>query len=262
MSSTVVHLPCRVTSRHVPRFGCARRSPGGRRGPRPTVVSTAVIEALVFDFDGVVIDTETPEYGAWVEVYRRHGCHLELAEWAPGIGSRERFDPYSTLVARAARPVDGEAEVRRAKRLLAGPQIALTQPLPGVLDWLEECRSAGIPVGIASSSTPSIIAEHLDRIGLTAFFRCIACCDGTLRPKPAPDTYVTACERLGADPSRTMAVEDSSNGVAAAAAAGLKCVAVPHGLTRDLDFASADLVLESLSSTTVREVAARLFPPS
>ncbi|MFN2593855.1 MAG: HAD family hydrolase, partial [Actinomycetota bacterium] len=165
-----------------------------------------MLAAVIFDFDGVIVDSESPEFEAWAEIYRRHDCRLEIAEWAAGIGTRGGFDPYAALVARARRPVPEEAQVRRAKRLLAGPLLDRARALPGVTEWLSECRLAGVPVGIASSSLPSAIARHLNRLELDREFACVSCCDGTLRPKPHPDTYLVACERLGAEPARSLAV--------------------------------------------------------
>lgn len=220
-----------------------------------------VLAAVIFDFDGVIVDSESPEYDAWAEIFRRHGCRLDAAEWLVGVGTRGGFDPYATLVARASRPVADEAAVRREKRLLAAPSIDHAEALPGVMGWLSECRTAGLPVAIASSSVPSAVARHLDRLGLEREFACVSCCDGTVRPKPYPDTYRAACQHLGVDPANALAVEDSPNGVAAAVAAGLKCVAVPYGLTRGLDFSAADVVVDSLAATTLRDVSGRLFPP-
>ena len=216
----------------------------------------AVIRAVVFDFDGVVLDTEVPEFRAWAEIYRLYGCELDLSEWVVRIGTRDAFDPYTALATRATSPVPSRAEVLRRKEALTA-SWPTPQVLPGVKDWLAQCRALHLPVAIASSSTPEAIAAHLDRLGLAPHFLHIACCDGTLRPKPAPDTYVAACRALHVAPTEVLAVEDSPNGVASAKAAGLRCVAVPHALTRALDLSEADVVIESLADVRLEDILRR-----
>jgi len=203
---------------------------------------------VVFDFDGVVLDTETTDFRAWCEIYEAHGCELSLEEWADDIGTQAAFDVYGTLRARATGPLAAEDELRRRKRARVAELLDGVQPLPGVTTWLDEARARGLPVGIASSSPPDWIEHHLGRLGLRPYFACIACCDGSLPPKPDPASYLAACERLGVHPAGAVAVEDSPHGVAAARAAGLYTVAVPHDLTRALDFGAADLVVDSLES--------------
>lgn len=216
-----------------------------------------MIRGVVFDFDGVVIDTEVPEFRAWAAVYGVYGCQLDIAEWAVRIGTRDAFDPYQTLCARATKPVPTESEVYRHKQVITSswprPKV-----LPGVRDWLAQCRALSLPVAIASSSTPEAIAWHLHRVRLRGHFQHIACCDGILRPKPSPDTYLAACHALDVRPSDVLAVEDSPNGVASAKAAGAKCLAVPHALTRSLDLSGADVVIESLADRDVKDILARL----
>ena len=112
----------------------------------------------------------------------------------------------------------------------------------------------GLPVGIASSSPAHWITGHLTRLDFTDRFAVVACCDDDRPPKPAPDVYVAACEELRVAPARSLAIEDSAHGVAAAKAAGLWCVAVPGPLTRGLDFSAADITLESLADATLADV--------
>ena len=132
--------------------------------------------------------------------------------------------------------------------------------LPGVHDWLEDARRLGLPIGVASSSEVDWVAGHLERLGLLDRFACLTCFDGALPGKPAPDLYLAACEQLGVDPGDALAVEDSGNGVKAAKAAGLKCVAVPHDLTRDHDLSGADLLVPSLAELPLDEAIAHLWP--
>src|SRR5262245_35206638 len=211
------------------------------------------IEALVFDFDGLILDTELPIYAAWCALFEDHGARPPtVEEWGAEIGTVNGLDLHGLLVERATRPVDlTEADVwRRGHRDLL---LAEQQARPGVADWVAEADAAGLGVAIASSSEDEWVLPLLERIGLDARFGCVVTAGGTLRPKPAPDTYVEACARLGVDAVHALAVEDSPHGIAAAKAAGLRCVAVPHALTEMLDLSAADLRLASLAECSLSE---------
>ena len=216
------------------------------------------IEALVFDFDGLILDTELPIYRAWYELFERHGAQpLSIDEWAAEIGTIRGLDLPGLLVERATRPVDlDEADVwRRAHRDLL---LAEQQARPGVEEWIAEAEAAGLGVAIASSSEADWVLPLLERIGLHTRFACVVNAGGALGAKPAPDTYLEACARLGVEPASALAIEDSPHGIAAAKAAGLRCVAVPHELTETLDLSAADLRLESLAECSLADAIARL----
>ena len=216
------------------------------------------IRALVFDFDGLILDTELPIYRAWYAVFERHGARpLTIEEWADEIGTVRGLDLHGLLVERATRPVDfDEADLwRRSHRDLL---LAEQQARPGVEEWLAEADAAGIEVAIASSSEAEWVLPLLERIGLHARFEHVVNAGGSLRPKPDPDVYVEACRRLGVDPAHALAIEDSPHGITAAKAAGLRCVAVPHELTETLDLSAADLRLASLAECTLAEAIAQL----
>jgi beta-phosphoglucomutase-like phosphatase (HAD superfamily) len=119
------------------------------------------------------------------------------------------------------------------------------------MTWLDDAERLGVPVGIASPSPPDWVEHHLVRLGLRDRFACLACADGVIPGKPDPTSYRHAVEQLGGDPSRSVAVEDSPNGVRAAVAAGLYTVAVPHDLTRALDLSEAHELHDSLEHTSL-----------
>ena len=216
------------------------------------------VRALVFDFDGLILDTELPMYRAWCALFDAHGAAPPtIDEWAAEIGTLNGLDLHGLLVERATRPVDlDEADVwRRAHRDLL---LAEQKARPGVEDWLAEAGEAGLGVAIASSSEAEWVLPLLERIGLHASFGHVVTTEGELRPKPAPDTYVEACAQLGVDPADALAIEDSPHGIAAAKAAGLRCVAVPHELTETLDLSAADLRLTSLAECSLADALARI----
>lgn len=215
--------------------------------------------AVVFDFDGLILDTERPEFEAWRHVFQEHGVEpLTVEEWAHCIGTRDALDPLDVLAERLGEPLPD----RDAAKALGKPRhdelLALEEALPGVVDWLDEADALGLAVAVASSSHLEWVQGHLERLSLVDRFACLSCFDDVLQAKPAPDIYLAACESLGVAPSEAVAVEDSRNGVLAAKAAGMAAVAVPHGLTAHLDFSEADLVLASLAEMPLRDALTRL----
>jgi HAD superfamily hydrolase (TIGR01509 family) len=216
------------------------------------------MKALVFDFDGLILDTEGPVFHSWRETFEAHGATLTLEEWSDTIGRANAGDPADWLAERTGRPLD---EARRAARKIRRDELLAAEAvLPGVHDWLEDAARLGLAVGVASSSEVDWVAGHLERLGLVERFTCLSCFDGKLEGKPAPDLYLAACASLGVAPADALAVEDSANGVRAAKAAGLRCVAVPHDLTRDHDLSAADIVVPSLAELPLGEAMARLWP--
>jgi len=217
-----------------------------------------MIKALVFDFDGLILDTEGPVFTAWQEEFAAHGCPpLTIEEWSAEIGTVGGLDLVELMRTRATRPVDAEAMDQR-RRIRRDELLATEAVLPGVHDWLDEADRRGLALAIASSSPRDWVEPHLERLGLLDRFAYVACFGDGLAGKPAPDTYLAACAAVGVEPGNAVAIEDSPHGVSAAKAAGLWCIAVPHAITALLDLSHADLRLGSLAETTLGEVLARI----
>ncbi|HZN14791.1 MAG TPA: HAD-IA family hydrolase [Acidimicrobiales bacterium] len=215
-----------------------------------------MIEAVVFDFDGLILDTEMPSFVSWAEVFKLYDCELTEDDHALTIGAQ--FERIDILKQRARRPLPPDDELRAIKKQRHDELLADMEILPGVIAWLDDVGRRGLPVAIASSSPSSWVTELLDRFELAPRFAHVACCDGDRPPKPAPDCYIAACDALAVAPQHALAVEDSANGVAAAKAAGMWCVAVPNALTRRLDLSAADVQLESLAHASLDDVIAQL----
>jgi HAD superfamily hydrolase (TIGR01509 family) len=216
-----------------------------------------VIGAIVFDFDGLILDTESPVFHAWRETYELHGVELERARWQAIIGTHEALDPLAELEALVGQPFDRQAvdDQRRARR---NELLALEAVRPGIAEYLADAHRMGIAVGIASSSPRSWILEHLERLGMADAFACIRCYDDVNAAKPSPASYLAVCEELGVAPSDAIAIEDSPNGVKAAKTAGMWCLAVPNPMTIGLDFSEADLVVDSLADLPLPDLLARV----
>jgi HAD superfamily hydrolase (TIGR01509 family) len=206
---------------------------------------------LVLDFDGTILDTERSVFQAWAERWEGLGKLLDGGQCQRQLGRDDRRDPGEELEARLGRSLDpADLAWRRQRR---DELLAREQPRHGVLSWLEAAERLGVPVGVASSSPVKWVSGQLERLGLRDRFACLVCRDSTVPAKPDPTSYRLACERLGADVTMSVAVDDSPPGVAAAVSAGLFTIAVPHPLTADLDLTAADLVVRSLEALSLSD---------
>lgn len=216
-----------------------------------------LIRALVFDFDGLILDTEEPVYRSWLEVYQAHGEELPFERWIQIVGSTTAgFHPQHHLEERLGRPLPKEVLDRRVGRRTE--MILAQEALPGVARHLEEAVAMGLKLGVASSSTNDWVRGHLARLGILESFDCIRCRDDVTNAKPEPDLYISVLECLGVRASEAIAIEDSPNGVLAAKRAGLRCVAIPNSITAGLDLGQADLILGSLAELTLPELLSKL----
>jgi HAD superfamily hydrolase (TIGR01509 family) len=214
------------------------------------------IRALLFDFDGLIVDTETPSFASWQEVYREHGQKLPLERWAAIVGTIGGFEPLDYLEELHG-PVDREAvQARRDEHEIS--LLEIEELRPGVLEYLEEAQRVGLKTAIVSSSTQQWVNRHLARLEQAEHFDEIVTADlDQARAKPRPTLYLEALKRLGVSANEAIAFEDSPNGVTAAKAAGIFTVAVPNGVTASLGLEEADLRLESLAELPLRELLDR-----
>jgi HAD superfamily hydrolase (TIGR01509 family) len=209
-----------------------------------------MIQALIFDFDGLILDTETPEYTCWQSIYREHGIEFPNDKWATIIGGHGHsdFDAADYLARLTGGGLDA-ASLRDRNRLESHALIHAQGPMPGVLDYLEEARRLRLRLSIASSSDRKWVHNHARRIGVFDYFDHVVTAEdvGLGRTKPNPDLFLTALRRLGVPKEAAIVFEDSPNGVKAANRAGIFVVAVPNDVTSALTIAGADLVMSSLS---------------
>jgi HAD superfamily hydrolase (TIGR01509 family) len=204
----------------------------------------------VFDFDGLIADTETPLFDSWCQEFRDHGVELSIHEWIKCVGAGPEgwnvLDHLEELVGPVDRPVLDRRNVARHHAAIVD-----LQALPGVVDLLDAACRQEVPCAVASSSGSPWVERFLVQIGIRERFLALATRETAPRAKPAPDLFLEACRRLDADPARSVALEDSVNGVTAAKAAGMVCVAVPNSVTMHVDLSHADLVVESLEGASI-----------
>ena len=204
------------------------------------------IRALIFDFDGLILETETPALQSWAEIYREHGHEVPMEKWHGYLGADRGFEPVDYLAALVGEGLDrAEVQARRDRR--KDELVLALDVMEGVRDHIEDARRLGMKLGVASSSSRRWVVGHLERLRIHTYWDTVVTRDDVARTKPAPDLYALAVHRLGVQPAQALALEDSPNGIAAAKDAGLWCVAIPNALTRDLDVSRADVRLSSLA---------------
>jgi HAD superfamily hydrolase (TIGR01509 family) len=212
------------------------------------------LQAVVFDFDGLIADTEMPIYRTNAAALTALGHDVTVPEWATLIGLGEA-DSWAAICALVGTDLDLDAfdAAYQAQDRSDRDHIPAAD---GVVDLLAALASEGMPCGVASSSSASWVEGHLVRLGLRDRFASVATADRVGgRSKPAPDTYLLACEELGADPAHSVALEDSAPGIAAALAAGLTVVAVPSEITRHTDLSAAHGMATSLADLVPEDLA-------
>lgn len=193
----------------------------------------AQLQAILFDFDGTILDSETTEFRHWQRFYARHGQELALSDWQRGIGTWGAFDPWAAL----PEGVQGERE-RLGAELHAGFLAELRQQglREGVVDVLDEVQARGLRLALVTSSGRRWVSDWLGQHGLLDRFELLCTKDDVARVKPDPELYSLAVQRLGLRPEQCLAVEDSLNGATAAVAAGVPVVVVPNEVTASQPF--------------------------
>jgi HAD superfamily hydrolase (TIGR01509 family) len=203
---------------------------------------------VVFDLDGVLVDSEPTHERANAEYLASLGANFDpwLSEAMMGRRVRDFTDAVAPLVGLPPEETFAGRE-RVFWRLLEAGEL---RPMPGARRSLERLAGAGLPLAVASSGTRAYVEHALDRLGLLHAFAAVVSGEEVHNGKPDPEIYLQAAKRLGAEPADCVAVEDAPHGIAAARAAGMRVVAVPHALTVALDLGAADVVVGDLDAAT------------
>ena len=219
--------------------------------------SVRSIKAIIFDFDGLLMDTETTLLECWRYAWRQYGLELDPTTFFADHGADVSAERQREL-AEAVGPTF-DPEFSRTRRLAYRAELHARLGLrEGIEDWLAEARDSGLRCAVASSSPRSWVTGLLTGVDRLEAFTTLAFGDEVPEHKPAPDVYLLALDRLGLDPSEAVAVEDSPHGVAAAKAAGLACIAIPHPHVDPARFPHADLLLRSAADLPLSAALARL----
>jgi HAD superfamily hydrolase (TIGR01509 family) len=235
-------------------------APGGRsRHTSSTMGAKATrIGGLIFDFDGLILDTEVPAFESWRQVYEDHGGVLAVDTWARVLGgSGNEIDHIAELERFAGRKLDGQA-IRR--RRLEHKQALIDEQdiLPGVKEYIAEGKELGLRLAVVSSSPRTWVEHYLLHLGIMPDFDAVVCGADAPRSKPHPDLYLRALASLNLQSDEVIAFEDSPNGITSAQGAGVFCVAVPNAISAQMPTDHADLRLSSLAATPLSMLLRRV----
>jgi HAD superfamily hydrolase (TIGR01509 family) len=211
-----------------------------------------IIKAVLFDFDGVLVDTEWAIYQAWRRTFEAHGHELPLAVYTRCIGSDfATWSPKTHLEELTGLAFDWhDLDARRQQEII--DDLGDAGPMAGVEEMLGKIATGGLPMAVVSSSSHRWVDGWLEKLGLTGHFETTVCRGDAPRIKPAPDLFVEAARRLAVEPGGCLVIEDSHNGLLAAKAAGMRVWVVPNRVTEGLDFTAADGIFRSLPECAMR----------
>ncbi|MCQ6557780.1 HAD family hydrolase [Paenibacillus mendelii] len=218
-----------------------------------------MIKAVIFDFDGLIIDTETCEMESYRQLYTEHSVPFPAEVYLGRIGGRDNFDPYEDLIIRKGEPRMDRGVLSEFRRSLFNERFSCEQVRPGVLHYLDTAKRLDLRIGLASSSSLDWVMPILDRLELTPFFECIRTFDYVRRAKPDPELYEQVIAEFNIRPNEAIAFEDSPTGALAAVRAGLHCVIVPNLTTSALTFPEVRRRLSSMEDVQLEELIHQLI---
>jgi len=218
---------------------------------------SAPISAIIFDFDGLIVDTESVGYQTWRELYLAHGHELVVQTYAQAIGTEfnDLYDPRRDLDALVGKRLPWH-ELEAARLLRERELHSTLKVLPGVVDRLKEARELGIPCAVASSSPLSWVGRWIEQLELGNYFHHLTTVDDTGKVKPDPSLFLHAARRMGVATDEVLIFEDSLNGLRAAKAAAMRCIVAPGPMTQHLDLSGAWRRVESLAEVSLRNLGA------
>jgi putative hydrolase of the HAD superfamily len=214
-----------------------------------------VIKALIFDFDGLIMDTESPAVDGWKAIYAEYGQEFPLQLWIEKVVgiSAGNFDAAAHLAGLTGQSLDLAA--LRSRALTYRLQVQSRLPaLPGVNDYIKTAKRLGLRLVVASSSDRARVEGYLRQLGLLNEFEALICLEDVRQIKPAPDLFLKACATLKLRKDELLILEDSQNGITAATRAGIRVVAVPNRITAYDTHEGASLLLASLADLPLEDL--------
>jgi putative hydrolase of the HAD superfamily len=211
-----------------------------------------LIKALVFDFDGLIVDTESLWFDVYKDVLVEYDCELKLEDFALSIGTKDDV-LYERLTKIARKPIN-RIEIDRKTHERYQQQMSQLHLREGVNEYLKAAKELGLKIGLASSSSRFWVQGFLEKFNIKEFFEVVKTSDNVKKVKPDPELYLQAIQELGVKPYEALAFEDSKNGLIAATKAGLHCVIVPNSVTSFLDFSGHLHRLSSMEEIELKDL--------
>ncbi|MBO0842135.1 MAG: HAD-IA family hydrolase [Nocardioides sp.] len=215
------------------------------------------VRAVIFDFDGLLMDTESTNVASWQAEYAAWGLELDMERFFAPHGGNVTEHRHDVLAAAVGAAYD--REMSRTRRKAVRDQLNAALHLSTGIDaWLTQAHDAGLRTAVASSATSAWVSRHLSHVDAIERFELVVGRPEVEEPKPSPRSYRLALHRLGLDSAEAVAVEDTAHGVDAAHAAGMTCIAIPNPYVDPSDVGHADLVLRSAADCPLQEALARV----
>ncbi|MBO8178266.1 MAG: HAD family hydrolase [Bacillus sp. (in: Bacteria)] len=210
------------------------------------------MKALVFDFDGLIVDTESLWFDVYKDVLVEYDCELKLEDFALSIGTKDDV-LYERLTKIARKPIN-RIEIDRNTHERYQQQMSQLHLREGVNEYLKAAKELGLKIGLASSSSRYWVQGFLEKFNIKEYFEVVKTSDNVKKVKPDPELYLQAIQELGVKPYEALAFEDSKNGLIAATKAGLHCVIVPNSVTSFLDFSGHLHRLSSMEEIELKDL--------
>lgn len=220
-----------------------------------------MIKAIVFDFDGVILDSERIMYLVMQKMFHEYHVNLPLSLWSQAIGTQHGFDSIKYLEERSHVKID-RASFLGERDHLFNVLVDREEVLPGVKSVLSQADSLGLKIGLATSSKGDWPRRHLKRFGLADYFQSIKSMDDVQKVKPDPELYIQSLQSLQVQPKEAIAIEDSFNGSLAAKKAGMYCIVVPNAVTKQMPFGHVDGCFKSLQDVSLEKLIQYFTPVS
>jgi len=204
------------------------------------------IKGIILDFDGLILDTESPELNAWIEVFNELGLAFPEAEYLQMVGRAvDDAQPLHFLKRYLTTPYNPK-QILEDKRLIVARLLDSAEVMPGVKRLLNDAKKYDLKIGLASNSDSHWVIGHLEKFDLLRFFSCVKTSENVVHAKPDPSLYSESLACMKLEANDVIAFEDSQNGVMSASRAGIFTIAVPNRVTRFMDFSAANTIINSL----------------
>ncbi len=203
-------------------------------------------QALIFDFDGLIVDTESISVNLFETAFAKAGLTFDVDRYVKlvGLATGGDYDPWTIYAHHTGKY--SPAEVHNLYRVKVDEAVRQAKPLEGVLELIDEAKSNGLLLAVGTSSPKSWVYPKLEHFGILDKFDTIVTSDDVAEGKPSPDIFLKVLERLQVEPQNALVLEDSTNGTIAANRAGVRVVVVPNAITSREDHNRADFILPSL----------------
>lgn len=212
-----------------------------------------MIRAVIFDMDGVIVDSEPMHIEAEKQTLLEYGVNITTEELRSYTGTTAEFE-FNDLIRKYKLNTTTDSLFREKERILFRLLEGKTQPTKGVLDLIRNLKKHGIKLGIATSGHRKLAHYYLDKLGIEQLFDTVVCSEDITRSKPDPEIFLKAAKKLGVDPAECIVIEDSKLGIEAATKAGMKHIGYSNPNSGSQDLSKADYVISDFTKLDLEKL--------